>query len=173
MILLEIITIVIILQRLSELVVSKRNIAWALQRGGVEHGADHYWMFITLHTAWIVSFNVEWLLLRPSMPPFWPVLLASFIAAQVLRYWAISTLGKRWNTRIIVLNNEPLIARGPYRWLRHPNYLAVIVEIFVVPAMLGDWITASLFTIANAALLLLVRIPAENAALRRGTGGGT
>lgn len=159
------ITAAIILQRLLELRLAKRNMAWALSRGGREHGADHYVLFIYLHCLWIVSFNLEWFYRRPAMPPFWETLAVLIIMAQFLRYWAITTLGKRWNTRIIVLRGIPKVGSGPYRYLKHPNYIAVILEIWAVPLLIGAWYTALVFSVLNAMLLYCIRIPAEEKAL--------
>ena len=156
----------IIIQRLSELAVSRRNYRWALQQGGREYGADHYWLFVVLHTLWIVAFNLEWLLRKPTIAKLWPFLLVLILVAQVIRYWAIITLGRRWNTRIMVIKALPLVKSGPYRFFKHPNYLAVILEIAAIPAFIGAWYTAIIFSIVNGVLLFFIRIPAEERALK-------
>ena len=102
------------------------------------------------------------------LSPWWPALVVAFLAAQVVRYWAIASLGRRWNTRILVLPGAPLVATGPYRYLRHPNYVAVVIELAVVPLVFEAWVTASLFSAANAAMLILVRVPVETRALGLG-----
>lgn len=159
-------TFIIVIQRLSELAVSRRNYRWALQQGGREYGAQHYWLFVVLHTLWIVAFNLEWLLLKPAMPKIWPYLLIIILVAQLLRYWVITTLGRRWNTRIVVINRLPLVRTGPFRFFKHPNYLAVVLEIAAIPAFIGAWYTAIIFSIVNGALLFFIRIPAEERALK-------
>lgn len=153
------------LERLVELVISQRNIAWSLDRGGQEFGAGHYPAMVLLHTGFLVGALVEVLL---AHRPFWPELgwpmLALVAAAQALRWWCIATLGHRWNTKIIVLSRVPLVRAGPYRWIRHPNYLAVVVEGVALPLVHTAWVTAIAFTVLNA-WLLTVRIRTENRAL--------
>jgi methyltransferase len=150
-------------ERLAELVVAKRNGRWSLDRGGKEYGTGHYPVMVVLHTALLVGCLVE-SLFRPFVPWLgWPM-LALVVASQALRWWCIRTLGPRWNTRIIVVPGLPLVAGGPYRFLRHPNYVAVVVEGFALPLVHSAWLTALVFTIANAALLI-VRIRAEESAL--------
>ena len=151
-------------QRLSELVLARSNYRWALQHGGREVGGDHYWLFIVLHTGWLVSFLLECHLRETAVPSFWPLLLAMIALAQILRYWAIRSLGRHWNTRIVVFEGCSTIQSGPYRYLKHPNYIAVAVELFAIPALLGAWYSAIFFSAANAALLLGVRIPVEEQA---------
>lgn len=152
-------------ERLVEVRVSLRNLAWSRARGGVEHGAGHYPVMVVLHTAFLIACVVEVVLLsRPFLPWLgWPM-LAVALACQGLRWWCITTLGRRWNTRVVVVPGLPRVTGGPYRWLNHPNYVAVVVEIVALPLIHGAWITAAVFTLANAALLA-VRIRTENAAL--------
>jgi methyltransferase len=154
-------------ERLVELVVSRRNTAWSLDRGGVESGAGHYPAMVALHTGLLVSCLAEvWLLDRPFLPWLgWPA-LAAVLAAQGLRWWCIATLGRRWSTRVVVVPGASLVATGPYRWLRHPNYLAVVVEVAALPLVHTAWLTATAFSVANAVLLLRWRIPVEERALR-------
>jgi methyltransferase len=158
------------LERLAELVVSKRNATWSLARGGREFGAGHFPPMVVLHTGLLVGALVEVLLThRPFIPGLgWPM-LALVVASQALRWWCIGTLGRRWNTRIIVVPGMPLVTRGPYRLLRHPNYVAVVVEGFALPLVGTAWITALTFSALNA-ILLWVRITAENAALQTASG---
>lgn len=152
-------------ERVLELVRSKRNAEWALAAGGVEVGQAHSRVMVVFHAAFLVSAAVEPLALsRPFMPYLgWPC-LGLAIAAQALRYWAISSLGPRWNTRVIVLPQAEPVTQGPYRWSRHPNYLAVIVELAAVPLVHGAFLTAMVFSAGNAALLA-VRIHVEEEAL--------
>lgn len=153
------------LERLAELVVATRNAAWSLGRGGIETGRGHYPVMVVLHTGFLVAMVVEAVVRRPVVPMWlaWSMLLL-VLAAQALRWWCIAALGRRWNTRVIVVPGLPPVRTGPYRWLRHPNYVAVVVEGFALPLVHACWITAVAFTVANAALLA-VRIRVENAAL--------
>ncbi|WP_148572071.1 isoprenylcysteine carboxyl methyltransferase family protein [Nocardioides caldifontis] len=158
------------LERLAELVVSNRNAAWSLERGGVETGQRHYLVMVVLHTGLLLGALVEVWWRRPDFEPWlgWPM-LALVLASQALRWWCITTLGPRWNTRVIVVPGLPLVTGGPYRWFSHPNYVAVVVEGFALPLVHSAWITAVVFTVCNA-VLLTVRIRVEEAALRSATG---
>lgn len=153
-------------ERIAELVVSARNARWSFARGGVEYGRRHFPPMVALHTGLLLACLAEvWLLGRPFLPWLgWPM-LALVAASQALRWWCIATLGPRWNTRVIVVPGLPLIARGPYRWLRHPNYVAVVVEGFALPLVHTAWLTAATFSVLNAVLLLAFRLPCENRAL--------
>ncbi len=152
-------------ERLAELIVSKRNARWAFAHGGNEFGRGHYPVMVTIHVALLIGCGLEvWLLDRPFVPWLGWTMLAVVVAAQLLRWWCIATLGKRWNTLVIVLPEAPLVRSGPYRWLHHPNYVAVVAEGIALPLVHSAWITAAVFTVANA-LLLTVRIRVENAAL--------
>lgn len=153
------------LERLAELVVSKRNAAWSLSRGGVETGQGHYPVMVILHTGFLVAMLVEAFVRRPVVPAAlaWSM-LAVVVAAQALRWWCIATLGRRWNTRVIVVPGLAPVRSGPYRWLSHPNYVAVVAEGVALPLVHASWVTALVFTVANAALLT-VRLRTENAAL--------
>ncbi len=146
-------------QRLAELWWAKRNEARLLAAGGIEHGRSHLWLMILVHAAWLAGL---WLLAYDR--PVEPFFLALFIVLQVARFWVLLTLGRRWTIRVITMPGEHLVARGPYRFLRHPNYAVVVGEIAVVPLALGLPIYALVFTILNLAVLA-IRIPAENAAL--------
>jgi methyltransferase len=156
-------------QRLFELVLARRNERRARARGAVERGKRHYLLIVALHTLWLFSTLVEGLLRGPEIPVFWPIPLALFLLVQPLRYWAIFTLGERWNTKILVLPGEKPVRRGPYRCLDHPNYVVVVVEILSFPLIFGAWITALVFTVLNAAILS-VRIREENRALSEFSG---
>jgi methyltransferase len=153
------------IERLVELIVSKRNARWALAHGGEEFGRGHYPVMVALHTALLLGCVGEvWALHRPFIAWLgWPM-LALVALSQALRWWCVATLGRRWNTLVIVVPQAPLIRLGPYRWLHHPNYVAVVVEGVALPLVHTAWLTAGLFTLANA-LLLTVRIRVENAAL--------
>lgn len=154
------------LERLVELVVSARNARWSLARGGRESGRGHFPAMVALHTGLLVACVAEAALAdRPFLPWLgWPA-LALVLASQGLRWWCIAVLGPRWNTRVIVVPGLPLVRRGPYRILSHPNYVAVAVEGVALPLVHTAWITAVAFTALNAVLLLRFRIPAEERAL--------
>ena len=154
-------------QRLLELRLAARNRAWALAQRARESGAGHYPLFIVLHSGWFAGWLGEALWRGARLSRGWFTWLALFVAAQGLRYWAIASLGRYWNTRILVIPGRPLVKKGPYRFLRHPNYLAVAKELADVPMIFGAWRTAVAPGLLNAGLLLGVRIPAEEAALRK------
>ena len=151
------------MQRLGELMLARRNTRGLLGRGGIEIAAGHYPAIIACHTLWLATL---WVLgwARPVQLGW----LAIFVLLQAMRVWILATLGRRWTTRIIVVPGETLVARGPYRWIKHPNYVVVVGEIAVLPLAFGLPYVALAFTIFNAAVLY-VRIRAENRAL----GGGT
>lgn len=152
-------------ERLIELRLSVRNAKWAFERGGVEVGQAHYRFMTVFHTLFLVACVAEpWLLDRPFVAPWGYVALGLAVLAQLLRYWAITTLGTRWNTRVIVLPEWEPVTGGPYRYFRHPNYVAVVLELLVLPLVHGAWVTALVFTVGNA-LLLRVRIRVEEEAL--------
>ena len=160
-----VLVLLVALERVVELVVSKRNAAWSLSRGGIETGRGHYPAMVVLHTAFLVAMLVEAFVRRPVVPSAlaWSMLVV-VVAAQALRWWCISTLGHRWNTRVIVVPGLAPVRSGPYRLLAHPNYVAVVAEGVALPLVHASWITAVVFTVANAALLT-VRLRGENAAL--------
>ncbi len=152
-------------ERVVELVVSTRHTRALLRRGGVEIGRGEYPPMVALHASLLAGCLLEpWLFDRPFVPELGFPMLVLALGAQALRWWAISTLGTRWTTRVVVLPGAPRIACGPYRFFPHPNYLAVIVEGFALPLVPGAWITAALFTVANA-VILSVRVRSEDAAL--------
>jgi methyltransferase len=153
------------LERGVELVLSARNARLARTRGGVETGRGHYPVMAVFHGAFLVACALEVVLLHRPFPGAvgW-VSLGVVLAAQALRYWAIATLGWRWNTRIVVVPGSAPVIGGPYRFVRHPNYVAVIAEMLALPLVHGAWITALVFSAGNA-WLLRVRIRAEEHAL--------
>jgi methyltransferase len=153
------------IERLAELIVAKRNARWAFAHGGNEFGRRHYPVMVTIHAGLLLGSAVEvWTLHRPFLPCLgWPM-LAVVAMSQALRWWCVTTLGRRWNTRVLVLPNASLVQRGPYRWLHHPNYVAVVVEGLALPLMHTAWLTAIGFALANA-LVLTVRVRVENAVL--------
>ncbi len=151
-------------QRLAELVLAQRNTMRLRRAGAVEFGAAHYPLMVALHVSWLLGL---WLL--GHQRPVDPVWLVIFATLQVGRVWVIASLGGRWTTRILVLPGAAPVARGPYRLIRHPNYLIVILEIAVVPMALGLPLFALGFSLANAAVLAL-RIHVENEALAWASG---
>lgn len=151
--------------RLAELAYARRNLTRLLARGGQEHGARHYPLFVLLHGSWLLA--LFFLVHEAKAPSL--ALLAVFAALQAVRVWIIASLGPYWTTRIVTLPDAPLVRRGPYRFLRHPNYLLVAVEIPLLPLAFGAWDIAALFGAANL-VLLAYRIRLEEAVLaeRRG-----
>ncbi len=153
--------------RLVELVVAQRNLRWARAQGGIEVGAGHYPWMVLQHTAFLIAAPLEvWLLDRPWIPQLAWTMVLVLVAAMGLRYWAISTLGKRWTTRVVCVPNLPAVTSGPYRFLRHPNYLAVILEIAALPLVHSAWLTAVIFSLLNA-WMLKVRIEVEERAMNQ------
>jgi methyltransferase len=152
-------------ERLAELVVSKRNAAWSFARGGLEVGFGHYPAMVVLHTGLLVGCLVEPVVAdRPFLPWLgWPM-LAVVVGSQALRWWCIATLGRQWNTRVIVVPGAGAVTGGPYRWMRHPNYVAVVLEGAALPLVHSAWVTAVVFTVLNA-VLLRTRLRVENDAL--------
>lgn len=148
------------LQRLGELAWSRRNERGLRTAGAVEAGRGHYPFFVLLHAGWLAAIL---LLVPPDTVPD-PILLGVFAILQILRIWIIASLGRFWTTRILTLPGEPLVRRGPYRWLRHPNYVVVAAEIALLPLAFGAVSIALIFSVANL-ILLAVRIRVEEAAL--------
>ena len=148
------------LQRLGELFLSNRNTRRLLARGAHEVAPGHYPLIVAVHVLWLAA--LWWFAPGRPIDGFW---LAVFVLLQIGRIWVIATLGERWTTRIIILSDAPLVTRGPYRWVNHPNYLVVIGEIAVLPLVWGLWAVALLFSALNA-IVLSIRIREENRALR-------
>lgn len=155
----------IAIQRVLELRLAARNEAWARKQGAVEFGADHYRLFFVLHTAWLLAWPTEAWLRGLERGAGWPAWVGAFAAAEALRYWAITSLGSRWNTRVLVLPGAAPLRSGPYRWFAHPNYVAVALELFAVPMIWQAGVTAVVTGVLNLALLLGIRIPCETRAL--------
>ncbi|OBG91803.1 hypothetical protein A5698_20365 [Mycobacterium sp. E136] len=150
-------------ERIAELVVSQRNLSWSREHGGVESGESHYPLMVALHTGLLAGCLVE-APFRPFVPALgWPM-FALVLAAQALRWWCIATLGRQWNTRVVVIPDAARVTRGPYRLVPHPNYVAVAIEGLALPLVHTAWLTAAVFTVLNTALLRR-RIRVENAAL--------
>jgi methyltransferase len=155
----EILLAAVTLQRAGELVLARRNTRRLLARGAFEIAPGHYPLIVAVHTAWLLSL---WLFGRDH--PLNGIALLGYIGLQGFRFWVMSTLGSRWTTRIIVLPGEPLVSRGPYRFVSHPNYVVVSAEIILLPLVVALPLVAAVFTILNAAVLA-IRVRAENSAL--------
>jgi methyltransferase len=163
---------VVALQRLWELGVTRNNLRALKARGAIEVGSGHYPWMVLLHASFLVSCVAEvWLLDRPWEPFVAAVALTALAAALGLRWWTLRTLGERWTTRVVVVPGEDLVIAGPYRWLRHPNYIVVVIEIAAIPLVHCAWTTALVFSIANL-VLLRERIRVEEAALATLTAKG-
>jgi methyltransferase len=156
----QIVVLLVALQRAAELVYANRNSRRLLSAGAIEHGRRHYPLLVLLHAAWLAA---VFFLVPPEAPVIWP-LIAVYLLLQAARLWAVASLGRFWTTRVITLPGAPLVRRGPYRWLKHPNYLIVAAEIAVLPLAFGAWALALGFSLANAGLLA-ARIRVENEAL--------
>jgi methyltransferase len=149
------------LQRLSELWLSNRNTRRLLAQGAHEVGAAHYPLIVAVHALWLAA--LWWLAPARPVDGFW---LAAFVLLEIARVWVLASIGGRWTTRIIVLPGAPLVRRGPYRFVDHPNYLVVVGEIAVLPLAFGLWQIALVFSFLNAAALT-IRLSEENRALGR------
>ncbi len=152
-------------ERIFELVLSERNARRTLGRGGIEHAQPIHWLVVIFHTLWIVAMPLEvWLFDRPWFPLLAGVCAFLVVACMILRYWAVTTLGDRWNTRIITVSGERPETGGPFRLFRHPNYVAVSVELFALPLLHGAWLTAAILGTINS-VLILIKARAEDTAL--------
>ena len=160
MILNIVILALVTLQRVGELWLANRNTRRLLAHGAREYGSEHYPLIVLVHALWLIS--LWWLAPNRPVSPFW---LALFVVLEMGRIWVLASLGRRWTTRIIVLPDEPLVRRGPYRFISHPNYLIVIGEIAVLPLVFGLWQIALIFTLVNAGVLT-IRVREEERALR-------
>ena len=159
-----VVVLLVALERLVELVVSKRNTSWSFAQGGKEYGFSHYPFMVVLHTALLGGCLAEAQhRADPSAALAWSM-VGVVVLTQALRWWCITTLGRQWNTRVIVVPGLAPVTGGPYRWFTHPNYVAVVVEGVALPLAHACWLTAVVFTVLNA-VLLTVRIRVENAAL--------
>jgi methyltransferase len=163
----QIVVLLVALQRAAELVYANSNSRRLLAAGAIEHGRRHYPLLVLLHAAWLAA---VFFLVPPEAPVIWP-LIAVYLLLQAARLWAVASLGRFWTTRVITLPGAPLVRRGPYRWLKHPNYLIVAAEIAVLPLAFGAWALALGFSLANAGLLAArIRVEDEALAPRRAPG---
>jgi methyltransferase len=158
--------IVIVGQRIIELVIAKRNEKWMKGQGAVEFGKGHYPYIVLMHAMFFISLFSEVFFGSKALSPLWPWLLAVFVLTQAVRVWALASLGKYWNTKIIVLPNANIIKKGPYQLIQHPNYLVVTIELIIIPMMFEAYATSILFTLLNV-VILSIRIPAEEKALKQ------
>lgn len=154
-------------ERIAELYLARRHRRWAMAHGGIEFGSGHYGWIVAVQLVLLVGSLVESWARRPQADAriFVPMIII-VLAAQSLRWWCIRTLGRQWNTRVIVIPGAERVVGGPYRWLRHPNYLAVVVEGAALPLAGGAWTTAIVVCLAHL-LIIPTRIRVENRALRR------
>jgi methyltransferase len=158
----------IVLQRIVELVIAKRNERQLKNGGAIEFGTEHYPWIVLLHTGFFMSLIMEVVFLERPLSALWYIWLTLFALAQWGRVWVIRSLGKHWNTKIIVLPNAEVIAKGPYKYVRHPNYVIVATEIMVLSLLFNAFFTAILFSLLNA-WMMKVRIPVEEQALKEHT----
>ncbi|MEH7441628.1 isoprenylcysteine carboxylmethyltransferase family protein [Bacillus sp. JJ1122] len=154
----------IILQRLTELVIAKRNEKWMKVKGAIEFGRGHYPAMILIHTSFFIFFIFEVIYFHKNLSLYWPILLPLFLFTQVMRMWALTSLGKFWNTKIIILPGAEIVKKGPYKIIKHPNYLIVTLELIIIPLIFNAFFTLALFTFLNI-VILSIRIPAEERAL--------
>jgi len=154
----------LIIQRLVELFWARRNYRSMMAAGGYEVGASHYPLVVGVHLLFFTLLVFEVLAGQRPLPSWWPIPAAVFMMAQVMRAWCLIALGKFWNTRIVVLPGAVPVTNGPYRWIRHPNYLVVCIELLTVPLMFGAYFTACLISLLNAGVMI-IRIRAEERAL--------
>lgn len=157
--------VVLVVQRLAELALAKRNAGLALASGGREYGASHYPLIVALHVGWFIAWIVEHVFKGGELADPWWLFAGIIILTQIVRYWTILTLGPAWNTRIIVVPGAQRVKKGPFRWLSHPNYVVVLIEFFIIPLFVGAYVTAFIATTVNYLLLTKIRIPAEEKAL--------
>ncbi len=163
-----VIVTLVIIQRLIEVVIARRNEKKMLAKGAYEVGASHYPVMITLHVSFFLALIIEVIYVDRGLSPIFPYLLGIFLVVQALRVWCLASLGQFWNTKIIILPGANVVAKGPYTFIRHPNYVVVCTEILLLPLMFQAYFTAILFTLLNFAMLS-VRIPMEEKALIEAT----
>jgi methyltransferase len=159
---------IVIIQRLFELVIAKRNEKWMRSQGAFEVGASHYPFMVAMHVAFFVSLIFEVILLDKPLSPFWIKLLVGFLLAQAIRIWCLTSLGKFWNTKIMILPGAEVVRKGPYTIIRHPNYFIVTIELLLLPLLFSAYFTAVIFSLLNI-WMLSVRIPTEEKALKKAT----
>ncbi|WP_240627242.1 isoprenylcysteine carboxyl methyltransferase family protein [Thermoflavimicrobium daqui] len=165
----NILWLIVGLQRIIELGWAKKNADWMKQQGGYEVGSKHYPLLVNMHLLFFISTFIENLWRSKIIISWWWIPFLIFIFAQALRIWCMVSLGRYWNTRIWIVPRHSPCVRGPYRYLRHPNYLAVILEFLSFPLIFGAVVTSVVFSLVNLFILLMIRIPIEEQALKQGT----
>ncbi|MFC4354995.1 isoprenylcysteine carboxyl methyltransferase family protein [Chryseomicrobium palamuruense] len=158
----------VIIQRIIELFIAKRNEEWIKSQGGYEVGKRHYPFMVALHVGFFISLLLEFTLLDRGLSLFLIPLLIIFAITQLMRIWVLSSLGRFWNTKIMILPGASVVKKGPFRFMRHPNYTIVALELLVIPLMFNAFITVFVFSLLNL-WMLSVRIPIEEAALSEDT----
>jgi methyltransferase len=151
-------------QRLLELGLARRNARLLIKQGAIEVAGEHYPLIVLMHVCFFVGLFLESVFFRAKPPVWWPVPFALFLGVQGVRWWIIASLGRFWNTRIFVIPGHKPRDKGPYRWIRHPNYAVVILELLLFPMVFGAYWTMGLVSLINAAVLFKIRIPAEEKA---------
>jgi methyltransferase len=154
----------LVIQRAFELVIARRNEKWMKSKGAIEVGGKHYPIMVLMHGAFLILLLIEVLVLKKEISPLWPIVLTCFLFTQIIRVWSLASLGKYWNTKIIILPNTNIVKKGPYKYLRHPNYTIVVLEILLIPLLFQAYWTAAIFSILNI-FMLSIRIPLEEKAL--------
>ncbi|RFU61670.1 isoprenylcysteine carboxyl methyltransferase family protein [Bacillus sp. V59.32b] len=157
--------IFICVQRVVELVIARKNESWMKKQGATEFGKSHYPWMVMMHICFLSSLILEVTLMDKSASSYWPIWLTLFLAAQAGRVWVIASLGRYWNTKIIVLPGAEVTENGPYKYFKHPNYLIVAIEIVVISLLFNAYMTGILFSLLNA-WMMTVRIPEEERALK-------
>ena len=157
--------IFLIVQRVTELFISRKNEKWMMNRGGIEHGKAHYPYIVLLHILFLVSFFIEVQVFQRELTEIWFVIFPILFLTQIMRYWAVLSLGNYWNTKIMIVPGDVVISRGPYKFVKHPNYIVVAVELLFIPLLFNAYFTAILFTLMNV-VMMTIRIPAEESALQ-------
>ena len=160
-----ILLVLVAIERIVELVISKRNLTWSFAQGGIEFGRSHYKYMVVIHVFLLLGSLIEVWIVRPLLNPTlsW-TMFALAIASQGLRWWCIGSLGQRWNTLVVIIPGKAAVTSGPYKWFKHPNYVAVVIEGFALPMVGFAWRTAIIFTVLNT-FVLRARLKSENAAL--------
>lgn len=161
-----ILLLLVISQRMSELALARRNEKILKSRGAIEFDKGGYIVIVAMHVLFFISLISEKAFLDRTLNHWWIIFVILFVLAQILRYWAIWSLGIFWNTKVLVAPDHVLVTRGPYKYFPHPNYIAVIIEVAVIPLIFSCYITAALFSLANL-VLLRRRIRIEENALRQ------
>jgi methyltransferase len=164
--------LIVVIQRLGELIIARMNRKWAEEQGGFEVGKEHYPFIVFIHILFFGGILLEVGVLGATFPTWWWCPFTLFLLAQGLRLWCIKSLGRYWNTRIIIIPSHPPQVKGPYRYLRHPNYLVVFIELLTFPLVYGAWITSIVVSILNMCVLFFFRIPTEERALMETTSYG-